>query len=125
MLRSPFGSPWSACLLLVWSGIAALATTPADGQLIWPGSRVATIETEHLRVHVPIEHVESLTPLAARAETIYAHMIADAGYVPRDRLDVLFGDWVDSHNGYSFVTPFPVVQVELAPATPLAALGRS
>ncbi len=118
MLRRCFGRHFSKCrvrLVLVTIALFALAAS-ADAQLIFPGSDLATVETENLRVHLPIDHAERLEPLVARAEQIYAHMIRDAGYTPRKKLDVLFGDWVDFHNGFSFVTPFPVVQVELAPA---------
>ncbi|MCA8962029.1 MAG: PD40 domain-containing protein, partial [Planctomycetes bacterium] len=105
-----------------WSWIALVScalslSTPADAQpLIWPGEPISTIETEHLRVFVPREHTEALKSLAARAEQLYARMIVDAGYAPRGKLAVLVSDWVDDHNGYSFVVPFPLVQVELAPA---------
>ena len=43
-------------------------------------------------------------------------MQADAGFLASSKLRVLFFDWQDDHNGYSFVVPFPLVQVQLAPS---------
>ncbi|MCA8974132.1 MAG: hypothetical protein KDC98_05390, partial [Planctomycetes bacterium] len=86
--------------------------------LIWPGERISTIDAPHLRAHVPTESAERLEPLIARADQIYAHMIDDAGFEPQEKLHLLVSDWTDSHNGYSFVVPFPLVQLELAPAMP-------
>jgi hypothetical protein len=84
--------------------------------LIWPGERIATIDAQHLRAYVPAAQAERLRPLVARADQIYAHMQRDAGVTPSDKLRVLFYDFEDQHNGYSFVVPFPLVQVQLAPA---------
>ena len=86
--------------------------------LIWPGEDIATIDARHLRAYVPAASADRLRAVVARADQIYAHMMSDAGFAPSDKLRVLFSDWVDDHNGYSFVTPFPLVQVELAPAQP-------
>ncbi len=84
--------------------------------LIWPGEEIATIDAQHLRAYVPAASAERLRALVARADQIYGHMIADAGFVERDQLRLLLADWFDDHNGYSFVTPYPLVQVELAPS---------
>lgn len=86
--------------------------------LIWPGEDIATIDAAHLRAYVPAASAEALRPLVARADQIYARMQQDAGFVPGDKLRLLIADWQDDHNGYSFVVPFPLVQVELAPALP-------
>lgn len=86
--------------------------------LIYPGEDVATIDAQHLRAHVPAASAERLRPLIARADQIYARMQQDAGFVPGDKLQLLVADWIDFHNGYSFVTPFPLVEVELAPSMP-------
>lgn len=86
--------------------------------LIWPGEDVATIDAEHLRAYVPAAHAESLRTLVARADAIYGRMQEDAGFVPQGKLRLLVADWQDDHNGYSFVVPFPLVQVELAPSMP-------
>lgn len=88
----------------------------ADAQLIWPGEEMATIDGEHLRAYVPAAHAEELRRVVARADQIYGHMLADANYQPRTRLRLLIADWLDAHNGFSFVTPYPLIQVELAPA---------
>jgi len=86
--------------------------------LVWPGEDVATIDAEHLRAHVPAARAEALRGLVARADAIYARMQQDAGFVPNDELQLLIADWLDDHNGYSFVVPFPLVQVVLAPSMP-------
>ena len=93
------------------------AALPAQ-TLIWPGERIQTLTAEHLTAYVPAAAAEALRPLVAHADAIYGRMLADAHCTPSQRLRLLLGDWVDHHNGYSFVTPFPLVQVELAPAWP-------
>ena len=103
-----------ACIL----GCCGFGSVAQGQTLIWPGERVAEIEAEHLTAYVPYAQRQELKPLVARADVIWAQMCADAGFVPSRKLYVLFGDWVDDHNGYSFVAPFPLVQVELAPARP-------
>ena len=96
--------------------LAVLSVAPGAQTLIWPGDKFATIDAEHLRAYVPYEHREHLKDLVARADQIYAHMMQDAGFTPRKKLRLLLADWLDEHNGFSFVVPFPLVQVELAPA---------
>lgn len=99
-------------------GATALACSlPLAAQtLIWPGEAIATLDATHLRAYVPAASAEALRSLVARADQIYGHMQRDAGFVPREKLRLLLADWFDDHNGYSFVVPFPLVQVELAPA---------
>ncbi|HEX5052794.1 MAG TPA: hypothetical protein VFZ65_13540 [Planctomycetota bacterium] len=92
-------------------------TLPAQ-TLIWPGEEIATIDATHLRAYVPAASADRLRTLVARADQIYAHMIEDAGFVEHDKLRLLIADWFDDHNGYSFVAPFPLVQIELAPSQP-------
>lgn len=99
---------------LVWAASLLLAG-PLRSQAVlkWPGERLATIDAKHVRAYVPYDQREKLRGLIARADSIYATMCADANFEPNSKLRLLVGDWVDSHNGYSFVTPFPMVQVEL------------
>ncbi|MBL8750550.1 MAG: hypothetical protein JNK78_15430 [Planctomycetes bacterium] len=94
-----------------------LGSLPAQ-TLVWPGEDIATIDAEHLRAYVPAAAAESLLETVARADRVYAIMQKDAGFVALDKLRLLVADWRDAHNGYSFVVPFPLVQVELAPAMP-------
>lgn len=97
--------------------IAFLLSLPIAAQtLVWPGEAIATIDARHLRAYVPAASAASLRGLVARADQIYAHMQNDAGFVAGDKLRLLIADWFDDHNGYSFVVPFPLVQLELAPA---------
>ncbi|MEM7167675.1 MAG: hypothetical protein AAF581_19640 [Planctomycetota bacterium] len=109
---------WALCtgFFLVFSVALLLPSRQAHGQLIWPGEEIATIEGTHLRAFVPAAHASELQALVARADQIYGHMLADADYRPNERLNLLLGDWLDAHNGFSFVVPFAMVQVELAPA---------
>ncbi len=104
-------------MALVATALCLLAR-PISAQLIWPGEKIATIDAEHIRAFVPYAHREELKQLVARADQIYGKMKQDAGFTARRKLYVLFGDWVDAHNGFSFVVPFPLVQIELAPAMP-------
>ncbi len=96
--------------LAIWSLTAA-----ASDAFIAPGVRLAVIDTPHLHALVPAEAAEALKPRIARADVIYAAMARDAGYLPR-RLTLLVTDDVDSHNGFSTVTPLPIINVQLAPA---------
>ncbi len=97
----------------------AVASLPAQTRtLIRPGEPIAVIVAPHLRAYVPAAAAERLAPLVARADQIYGHMQRDAGFVPGAELNLLLADWYDVHNGFSFVVPLPVVQVELAPADP-------
>lgn len=99
--------------------VASLAclsmTAMASDALIAPGERLAVIDTAHLHALVPADVAESLKPRIARAEIIYAAMSKDAGYTPR-RLTLLVTDDLDTHNGFSTVTPFPIINVQLAPS---------
>ncbi|MEO6595268.1 MAG: hypothetical protein ABIP94_10995 [Planctomycetota bacterium] len=102
-----------------WASMAlALSVSLPAQTLIWPGQDIATIDAPHLRAYVPAASADRLRALVARADQIYAHMIADSGFVERDKLRLLIADWFDDHNGYSFVAPFPLVQIELAPSQP-------
>ena len=92
----------------------AAAIAPAQFPLIWPGESIATIDADHLRAYVPAEHAEDLRGLVARADWIYAQMCRDADFQPTRKLRLLISDWRDAHNGFSFVVPFPLVQVEFA-----------
>lgn len=102
-------------LPLVTALIALSMSAAASDAFIAPGVRLAVIDTPHLHALVPAEAAEALKPRIARAEVIYTTMARDAGYKPR-RLVLLVTDDVDSHNGFSTVTPFPIINVQLAPA---------
>ncbi|HEX3134245.1 MAG TPA: hypothetical protein VHX44_11765, partial [Planctomycetota bacterium] len=99
--------------------VAALATASlsavASDALIAPGDRLAVIDTAHLHALVPLDAAEALKARIARAEVIYTAMAKDAGYTPR-KLVLLVTDDLDTHNGFSTVTPFPIINVQLAPS---------
>src|SRR5688572_12517649 len=97
----------------------AVASLPAQTRtLIRPGEPIAVIVAKHLRAYVPAAASGRLRAIVARADQLYGHMQQDAAFVPSEQLTLLVADWYDGHNGYSFVTPFPLLQVELAPANP-------
>lgn len=98
--------------------LSSVTAAAAAQSLVWPGEDVATIEAPHLRAFVPAAAAERLRPLVARIDDVYVRIQADAALPPGRKLSVLFADWRDEHNGFSFVVPFPLVQVELAPALP-------
>ncbi len=80
---------------------------------------MAKIEGKSVVAFVPWKRREALRGLAAKADLLYLGMCRDAGFHGRGKLPLLFGDWTDGHNGYSFVVPFPLVEVDLAlPRTP-------
>jgi hypothetical protein len=96
--------------------LAALCA--AEDPLIKPGLRLAVIDTAHIHALVPKDQAKALRALVARAEVLYVALAKEAGYTIRRRLNLIISDDFDSHNGYSFVTPFPLIQVELAPPLP-------
>ncbi|GDY12151.1 hypothetical protein LBMAG53_10290 [Planctomycetota bacterium] len=108
--------------------LAVLATTVpgqmwgSDSALTAPGTSYAVIDTDHLRALVPREAAEQLRPVVARAEALYVHLAADAGFVIQERLTLWFSDDADSHNGFSTVIPRPLVNIQLAPALPESAI---
>ncbi len=102
-----------ACLFAV---LLSSACSASDA-LIKPGRGYAVIDSEHLHVLVPAHQVEALKPFVARAEVIYVTLAHDAGYHIHDRLTLLLSDDTEDHNGFSTVTPFPIIDIDLAPAT--------
>ncbi len=83
---------------------------------------MAKIEGKELRAFVPWRRREALRGIVAEADRIYGSMIADAGFRPRGKLSLLLGDWRDGHNGYSFVVPFSLVEVDLALPRPASTI---
>ncbi|MBA2479804.1 MAG: hypothetical protein H0V44_04005 [Planctomycetes bacterium] len=101
------------CATLV--GLAA--TAAASESFIKPGRQYAVIDSEHIHALVPAHQVEQLKPFIARADVIYQRIAKDAGYVIDKRLNLMLSDDEETHNGFSTVTPFPIINIELAPAT--------
>jgi WD40-like Beta Propeller Repeat len=115
-LKHSYNSAMRTLRLPLVAGLACLSMTAvASDALIAPGGRLAVIDTAHLHALVPAAVAEALKPRIARAEVIYAAMSKDAGYTPR-RLTLLVTDDLDTHNGFSTVTPFPIINVQLAPS---------
>jgi hypothetical protein len=111
--------PLAACsaLLIALAATALPATAGASDEPYAPGRGFAVIDTEHIHALVPSGEAEALRPFVARAEVIYVAMARDAGYVIRRPLPILMSDDAETHNGFSTVTPFPLVNIVLAPAT--------
>lgn len=93
----------------------AIQATAADA-LVRPGVGLAVIDTPHLHALVPAAVAEQLRPVIARAEVVYAALAKDAGYTITQPLTLLVTDDSDTHNGFSTVTPTPIINVQLAPA---------
>jgi WD40-like Beta Propeller Repeat len=100
---------------LAMTSVSLSGLANASDALTKPNERLSVIDTAHLHALVPTVAVEKLKPIIARAEIIYASMAKDAKYEPR-RLVLLVTDDLDTHNGFSTVTPFPIINVQLAPA---------
>ncbi len=99
------------------AGLSVLALPLAASDiLVEPGERLAVLDTAHIHALVPHDEAEALRALVARLDVIYVAMAKDAGYTIRRPLNLLLDDDVDFHNGFSFVTPFPLIDIELAPA---------
>jgi hypothetical protein len=58
-----------------------------------------TVETDHFRVHYPVEYREWTLRLASRMEAIHAAVTTEVGFVPRAKADVLVMDPVAQANG--------------------------
>jgi hypothetical protein len=99
------------------AGLSVLALPLAASDiLVEPGERLAVLDTPHIHALVPFAEAEALRAQVARFEVIYLAMAKDAGYTITRPLNLLLDDDVDYHNGFSFVTPFPLIDIELAPA---------
>ena len=109
-------------LPLVASLGGLIATLSAQDSLIEPGLRLAVIDTAHIHALVPADQALLVRPLVLRAEELYVQLAQEAGYQISRRLNLFLSDSVDSHNGYSFVTPYPLINVQLAPATPASTI---
>ena len=86
--------------------------------LIRPNRHMAVIDTPHLHALVPADQVDLLRAKIQRADALYAHLAADAGYVITKPLTLWVSDDAESHNGFSTTVPVPLVQIELAPSLP-------
>ena len=96
------------------SSLAAEDLSP----LIRPNRHMAVIDTPHLHALVPADQVELLRPKIQRADAIYVHLAADAGYTISKPLTLWISDDAETHNGFSTTVPVPLVEIELAPSLP-------
>ena len=97
--------------------LAGLAAAE-DATLIKPNRRMAVIDTPRIHALVPADQAEELRSKVLRADAIYAHLAADAGYTITEPLTLWLSDDADDHNGFSTVVPRALVQIELAPSLP-------
>ena len=86
--------------------------------LVWPGTRISRIEGKNLVAFVPEDQAKKLVPLVAKADRLYGVMLRESCFRPASKLYLLLGNWKDDHNGYSFVVPFPLVEVDLSRPRP-------
>ncbi len=106
-----------------WPCLAALGCLgllPAEdlSPLIRPNRHMAVIDTPHLHALVPADQIELLRGKIQRADAIYVHLAADAGYTITQPLTLWVSDDAETHNGFSTTVPVPLVQIELAPSLP-------
>src|SRR5262245_6455333 len=88
--RISSGPGVSMMLALAWT---ALAQEPDD--------RWITLRTEHYRIVAPADAREWAVHMAERLESMRARVVAEVGYDPPGRIDVMVRDpWSDS-NGYA------------------------
>lgn len=108
------------CRFLVASLLAVALPALAEDSpaLIKPNRHMAVIDTPHLHALVPADQVDLLRAKIQRADAIYAHLAADAGYVIRKPLTLWVSDDAETHNGFSTTVPTPLVEIELAPSLP-------
>ena len=77
--------------------IASLVTLSSFAQA--PHADWQTIETEHFRFHFPVEYEEWTRLAAGRMESIRERLIAEIGYAPPQKIDVLIMDPMAQANG--------------------------
>ena len=94
----------------------------AEEGVFKPNIRYSTYSGQGIEIHVPATLAAQLKPLAERAVGIYARMQADAGWTPTRTLHLVLSDDEDTHNGFSTVVPFPLVNVQLGPTRPESGL---
>src|ERR1051325_6200931 len=75
--------------------LAAAATAAAQA----PHEDWRTIETRHFRVHYPVEFGPWATRAASRLESIRAAVVAEVGFAPEQKTDVMVVDPVADANG--------------------------
>ncbi len=105
--------------LLACSLVAGLA---AQDGVFKPNVSYSTYGGHGIEIHVPTTVAAQLRPLAERTSAIYARMQADAGWTPTRTLHVALTDDEDTHNGFSTVVPFPLINVQLGPTRPESGL---
>jgi hypothetical protein len=104
-----------ALISLTLLGLAAQAR--ASDALTKPGRQYAVIDTPHIHALVPKHQIENCKAIVARCEVIYRRMAADAGYPEPTPLTLLLNDDSETHNGFSTVVPFAIIDIDMAPAT--------
>ena len=105
-------------MVRVWIVLCVLVATAPAVELGWVREAHVVIDGGSVRAIVPKRVADQIDPVVRRADQIYRQLAADAGYEITTPLWLWFGADTDLHNGFSTVIPFPLVQVELAPALP-------
>lgn len=109
-------------VLTIVCALFLVAHVAAQDALIEPGLRLAVIDTPHIHALVPAHDAPALEASIIQADAIYVRLAHDARYTIRRPLYVLVTDSFDTHNGYSFVTPYPLIHIQLAPAPPSSSI---
>jgi hypothetical protein len=110
----------TSLVVIALAAVGGLGSLAAEdlSPLIRPNRHMAVIDTPHLHALVPADQVELLRPKIQRADAIYAHLAADAGYTISKPLTLWVSDDAETHNGFSTTVPVPLFEIELAPSLP-------
>ncbi|HTQ79165.1 MAG TPA: hypothetical protein VMM92_04155, partial [Thermoanaerobaculia bacterium] len=90
-----------------------------------PGAKWEILETEHFRLHYPVESEGWTRRAAARLEGVWAGVEKEVGYRPPERIDVLISDPVADANGEAL--PFlgwPRMVLWTSPPEPESVIGH-
>ncbi len=109
-------------LVPLFVGLLWAASMAAEDGPFKPNVRYSTFTGQGIEIHVPTAEAVRLQRFAERAVAMYTRMRADAGWIPHRTLHLVLTDDQDSHNGFSTVVPFPLVNVQLGPTKPESGL---
>jgi hypothetical protein len=108
---------------LLVAALLVTAAAPLRAQAVSrPWADWRTIETEHFRVHYPVELAAWTEPMAARLESVHEAVTAFVGYTPTERITVIVEDPANQPNGFAW--PGAAVVMWPTPPDPEGRLDR-
>ncbi|MFN2366130.1 MAG: hypothetical protein ABR523_06675 [Desulfurivibrionaceae bacterium] len=106
-------------LLALAAVIAALSASPAFGQAEVPvGEKLFTFATPHFRITYQEPLADSAPLIGGYAEEAYAALSEIFAWRPAGKIDILFVDSLDSHNGWATAIPHNRVLIQAAGSEP-------